>query len=141
LRNTGNPLHKGGFTLLEMLFVLMVIGLLSGLVIPRFANSYQRKEAQAQREGLEAQLRELPRRVRLMGRPIVLPAESAIRDLGDGKAPFDVPEGWKMAFAPPLEISIMGVCSGSTVELENLGDPSLSVRLAVARGSCDIAAI
>ena len=44
----------GGFTLLELLVVILIIGLLTGIVAPRFLGQVARSEATAARAQLEA---------------------------------------------------------------------------------------
>jgi general secretion pathway protein G len=130
-----------GFTLLEMLFVLMVVGLMAGLTIPRFAGSYLLRELTAQRGDIEDQLRELPRRVRLNARPLELPADLKLLDLGDGKPPLRVPPGWDVRFTPPLEISLLGACAPTVVSISHTENEALSVSYQIARLSCEISPV
>lgn len=132
---------RRGFTLLEMLFVLFVVGLLAGLTIPRFTASYQSREHKAQRGDIEDQLRELPRRVRLQAHPLSLPADLKLADLGDGAPPLRLPSGWALGFDPPLEISLMGACSASKLVLNHRDAVELTVRYQVARLTCDLTAL
>ncbi len=128
----------GGFTLLEMLFVLFVVGLLVSLTVPRFATGYQQREFLAQRADLEDQLRELPRRVRLSAHPLQLPSDLKLPDLGDGSAPLRLPPGWEIAFDPALQISLLGACSSSRVSLKLLSDRALSAEYKLAPISCEL---
>jgi hypothetical protein len=122
-----------------MLFVLMVVGLMSSLAIPRFAGSYFLRELTTQRSDIEDQLRELPRRVRLNAHPLELPADAKLKDLGDGKPPLLLPSGWEVSFAPPLEISLLGACAPSVVTISNADNAALTVRYQIALLSCEIA--
>lgn len=124
-----------------MLFVLFVVGLLASLTIPRFATSYQLRELMAQRNDIEDQLRELPRRVRLSAHPLELPADLKLPDLGDGVAPLRLPPGWVLGFDPSLEISLLGACSPSRVVLTHRDAPALTERYQVARYTCEISAL
>ena len=121
--------------------MLFVVGLLASLTIPRFAASYQLRELTAQRSEIEDQLRELPRRVRLSARPLELPADLKLLDLGDGIAPLRVPSGWKLGFEPSLEISLLGACSPSTVQIAHKDMPLLTARYQIARFTCEISAL
>lgn len=132
--------HRG-FTLLEMLFVLFVVGLLASLTIPRFAASYQARELNAQRDDIEDQLRELPRRVRLQAHPLSLPADLKLVDLGDGVPPLRLPDGWELGFDPPLEISLMGACSLSKLVLSHRAAVELTARYQVSKITCDLTAL
>lgn len=136
-----STLPQDGFTLLEMLFVLFVVGLLASLTIPRFATSYQLRELTAQRSDIEDQLRELPRRVRLSAHPLELPADLKLPDLGDGVAPLRLPPGWELGFEPSLEISLLGACSSSRVQITHADTPMLTARYQIARFTCEISAL
>lgn len=110
-------LCQSGFTLLEMLFVMLVVGLLVGLTAPRFGAGIDRYEIRSQREHIEDQLRQLPRRVRLAARSLELPQQSLLSDLGDGAPVLDLPPGWTIAFSPPLVISRLGACNETKIVL------------------------
>lgn len=130
----------GGFTLLEMLFVLFVVGLLVSLTVPRFSAGYQQRELLAQRADIEDQLRELPRRVRLSVHPLQLPLDLKLPDLGDGSAPLRLPSGWEITFDPALQISLLGACSSSSVSLRLDAHPALSAQYKLAPISCELSA-
>ena len=127
-----------GFTLLEMLFVLVVVGLLVGLTVPRFAAGLEQRELIAQRADIEDQLRELPRRVRLNAHPVLLPLDLKQPDIGDGFAPLRLPPGWQIAFAPSLEISLLGTCSASKVLVSQQDNPGMDVAYQIAPLSCEL---
>ncbi len=129
---------RRGFTLLEMLFVLVVVGLLVGLTVPRFAAGLEQRELIAQRADIEDQLRELPRRVRLNAHPVLLPLDLKKPNIGDGMAPLRLPPGWQIAFTPPLEISLLGTCSASKVLVSQQDNPGMDTAYQIAPLSCDL---
>jgi prepilin-type N-terminal cleavage/methylation domain-containing protein len=130
-----------GFTLLEMLFVMFVVGLLVGLIAPRFASRIDAIERFSQRQELEDQLRQLPRRVRLAGRGIELPKDVALANLGDGEPVLKVPEGWAVGFEPPLMIGVNGACSASSVSLTTPEPKELPSRYRIAELSCELSPV
>ena len=73
-----------GFTLLEVLFVVFIVGLLTSLLAPRIGASLSSFEAVSQRRLIEDQLLQLPRRVRYIGRGLELPRDQEKKDIGDG---------------------------------------------------------
>lgn len=135
------PRALRGFTLLEMLFVLVVVGLLTGLIVPRISGSYQMRELIAQRHSIEDQLNQLPRRVRLTAYPLALPADLDLADLGDGRSALQLADGWQISFAPSLEISIMGTCSDSTVQLTNQFNVTVSQSYQIEGLHCALSAL
>lgn len=129
---------RTGFTLLEMLFVLVVVGLLVGLTVPRFAAGLEQRELIAQRASIEDQLRELPRRVRLIAHPVRFPEDLKLADLGDGLAPLRLPLGWKITFKPDLEISMLGTCSASSVLVTHPENPGMDSSYLITSLSCEL---
>lgn len=100
-----------------MLFVMLIVGLLVGLTAPRFGAGIDKYETSSQREYIEDQLRQLPRRVRLSARGLELPKEQQLPDLGDGDPALVLPQGWTLSFTPPLIISRLGACNGTILTL------------------------
>ncbi len=127
-----------GFTLLEMLFVMFIISLMFGLVAPRFGAGLDRYELLSQRKDIEDQLRQLPRRVRLSARPLELPGDIKLADLGDGAPPLLVPPGWQLSFTPPMLISRNGACSASVAELIASENIEASARYQVTELTCEL---
>jgi prepilin-type N-terminal cleavage/methylation domain-containing protein len=127
-----------GFTLLEMVFVLFVIGLLVGLVAPRIGVQVDRFESKAVREEIEDQIRQLPRRIRLTGRSLELPKNLDVADIGDGQPVLSIPSGWIISFEPPLLLGANGACTESRITLKapNADEPYIQYR--VAELSCEL---
>ena len=69
------PPGQAGFTLLEMLVVLFIVGLMAGMVGPRFGAQIERLDRESRARQIEDQLQQLPRRVRLAGRSLILPKD------------------------------------------------------------------
>lgn len=127
-----------GFTLLEILFVMFISGLLIALVGPRFGGRMEAYEQNYQFQGIEDALRQLPRRARLMGKPLELPRDLAFSDLGDGRPALTLPEGWQMIVTPPLQISPLGACSGARIRVQPADAESSPRNYAVAEPGCDL---
>lgn len=127
-----------GFTLLEMLFVMFIIGLLTSLMAPRLGGNIDHFEALSQRKALEDQLRQLPRRARYAGRKIELPKDLVVADIGDGGPALSLVAGWSLRAEPPLLISPGGACSATVLELVSASDASVTTRYSVADLSCEI---
>jgi len=106
-----------GFTLLELLLVLFIIGLLVALVGPRFGGYFEVYERHYQYREIEDGFRQLPRRARLASKSLVLPRDLSLTDLGDGMPPLALPEGWRLEITPPLLISPLGACSGARIDI------------------------
>ena len=127
-----------GFTLLEMLFVMFIVGLLTSLMAPRLGANLDHYEALSQRKELEDQFRQLPRRARYVARDVQLPRDLAVTDLGDGSPALTLPAGWHFEASPPVSISSNGACSASKVALTSETDPQASATYSVAEISCEL---
>lgn len=127
-----------GFTLLEMLFVLAIMGLLVGLTVPRYAGNMRQRELAAERQTVETRLVSLPRRARLTGVNLVLPADLNKTDLGDGEAVLPVPQGWQLTFEPAWAITLHATCSTSLIELSRKDDPTQRYRYRTSEPDCEL---
>ena len=124
--------------MLEMLFVMFIVGLLTSLMAPRLGGNIDHFEALSQRKALEDQLSQLSRRIRYVGKGVELPKDVSLADIGDGKPAVSLPEGWSLKAAPALLISPSGACSASELELVSANDASVTTRYRVAELSCEI---
>lgn len=113
----GNPegLHRAacarGFTLLELLVVLVLLGLITGLVAPLAANGLQAARERAVAAELAALMEALP--VRAFGAAV----EQTYDSQALGRLLGDLPAGWELQVDPPLNYSPSGVASGGSVSL------------------------
>jgi general secretion pathway protein G len=100
-----------GFTLLEIMVVLVLLGLITSLVAPRLGTLYQSLVLREQRDDLILQVQGLPYRAFRMGREFRLGSSDE-----PGAQPLDVPEGWKLESDEPVVVKASGVCIGGTLQ-------------------------
>ena len=133
---------ENGFTLLEMMFVMFIVSLLIGLTSSRYSNSIERFSLRSERQALEDQIHQLPRRARMLARPVELPKDLTIKDLGDGQPALNIPEQWQLSFNPPLIIARSGACSESLITLrlknDQQSEPATIMRYTINEFSCDL---
>lgn len=121
-----------------MLFVMFVVSLLVGLTAPRFGAGIDRYETHSQKQNIEDQLRQLPRRARLAARSVELPKDLKLNILGDGEPVLNISLGWTISFDPPLVISRLGSCSGTEVRLQSSNQIEASTRYKITDLSCEL---
>ena len=137
-----------GFTLLELLVVLALVGLVAAIAFPNLERMAASLTRTTERDHILDQFAGLGRRALHGGRNYVvfgtgdtadaawsgLPGEGAMGAGRDGAPevaglprdgyepyPIDVPEGWEIRLAPPLVIRANGVCLGAVLTLRRQG--------------------
>lgn len=108
-----------GFTLLEMVVVLAILGLVAGVAIPSTVRGIQSWRRQAQLDALLDQVRGLPARARASGTAIEIDAAT----LAGQDAPLRVEDGWRVVAPTPWRVRANGACEGGTLELEGSAAP------------------
>ena len=143
-----------GFTLLELVVVLLLLALVTAIAVPNLGRLYEGVVRSTERDYILDQFTGLGRRAMQQGRTYVIfgtggsppagPAEpgGAGRRPGDpepalgpaarpGHEPhvIDLPEGWEISLDEPLVIRANGVCLGAELTLRHRGAVNLRIRL------------
>jgi general secretion pathway protein G len=111
-------LTSRGYTLLELLVVILLLGVISGLAIPRLYALYESATRAFEREDLRRQIAALGYRAYVEARGFTLGDEedTSLRSL-----PLAPPDGWQVAVTKPIAYHSNGVCSGGTLMLKHGG--------------------
>lgn len=139
-----------GFTLLEVLIVLALVGMLAAVSLPQFSVIQDRLAFTLSRDTFESELNGLSYSAFKQGRPMILAgvyprkpgaeqvlpgeADSVFKEvlflqpgelktllpLNAVEAKFDVPEDWSLTVSEPIVYQASGYCTGGKIEI-NVG--------------------
>ncbi|MEE4212743.1 MAG: type II secretion system protein [Parvularcula sp.] len=112
-----------GFTLIETLAALGVIGVMLAIVLPNLTRGLDRSAIYAAKIGFAAEVQHLRRRAFREGRDIVVAAPG-----GEGVL-VGLEEGWSYRLNAPIVIDASGRCSGGVVSLFNRQGLTTELRL------------
>lgn len=116
------PRRSEGFTLLELLVVLTLLGLLTSMVLPRLATLYNRWQVVYERDDILMNLQALGYQVLQQGtdfqlhQPLNLTKTTAVKPL-----PFELPDDWLLYTKTPIQFLENGICLGGTLYLQHEG--------------------
>lgn len=99
----------GGFTLLELLLVLTLVALLTGVVAPRMWQWVQSARTRAGVDSARAELEALPMRAFTSAKRVNVNAEG----------PLPLRSGWRLELATPLVYDANGMTAGSRVRIRD----------------------
>lgn len=101
-----------GFTLLELLVVLAIVGLSAGIMVPALSRAVDAAQERAWTQELGAALAALPLKAFHGGQPLQLDA-GAVRAL----LPDQLPPGAEITLLEPLRYSAMGMARGGLLRV------------------------
>ena len=127
--------RRQGFTLIEMMAVLVLFAMLSAIVLPSFQRWFDGLDDRVQSTELASRLQRLHARTALLSQAFVLTPETAAHPLADGQPAFALPAGWRLADGSALPFSAAGLCAPAALELRSR---TASLVLRVGEGSCGV---
>lgn len=102
-----------GFTLLEMLMVLTLVGLLASMVVPNIARQIKVRTLESERQEILKALTLLPLHAMNSGQTVQVQGPLA----GPLNQPFNVPEGWLVDIQPVLVITSSPSCNAVSIRI------------------------
>lgn len=129
-RAGGSAAKAHGFTLLEMIVVLAILGLATAMVAPSMIHGIDSWRRQSQLDVLLDQIRGLPAHARARG----LAIEISDASLGSDAPPLQVGDGMQLQVPETWRVQANGVCDGGRLLLSTNG---LQRELTVAAPFCE----
>lgn len=125
-----------GFTLIEMMAVLVIFGLLTAVALPNFERWYASTQDRVHASELAVRLQKLYARAALLGQTIELDNSSAAKPMADGAAALDMPGGWAIAEGQRLLVNGSGFCSPASITFVSAKQ---RVTLEITNQQCEVA--
>jgi len=107
-----------GYTLLELLVVLLLLSLVTGLIMPRINNLYDSAVRAFQLQDVLQQVSGLGYQAYQQGKNWRLgQTEDSVDNLPE--PPLTMPEGWAISADSPIDYYSNGICTGGIIILQN----------------------
>lgn len=131
--------QNAGFTLIEMVAVMALVAMMSGIAVPAMQRWFDSISARAQLSEVSIQFQRLAARAALLSQTVVLSKHSWREKMSDGEAALALPEGWAITSEAAVTFFHSGVCDGGSIDL--LGPKQRRVQLQIARVTCDVSTV
>lgn len=118
-----------GFTLIEILVVLAIVGLMTGIALPRLTALYVSVENSSQRRLIQDQIEGLGYLAYARGKSILLETTDTSRSPSN-ENPIQLPPGWRIDVLKPLRYSSQGICEGGKLTISDPAGGKAAFRLA-----------
>jgi prepilin-type N-terminal cleavage/methylation domain-containing protein len=127
MRSVISPRAEGGFTLIELVVALAVVGLILTVTLPRMSGWLDRFGFASKEQRVHDCLAGLAETARRGGRTVYLRSSGKSAKAADSAA-IELPSGWTLTVEPPIIFRYDGVCTGGTARV-TFPEGELSYRL------------
>jgi len=125
-----------GYTLLEILMVLALLGLLSGIAMPKLTAVYSGVQWANERDDVLRQIAGLGFSAFRQGQEFEL---KHYPEAGSEILPLKLPSGWELEAIPPIRYKSNGICLGGRLRMI-CGERSLMLQIRAPQGQPEVIA-
>ena len=118
-----------GFTLMEILIVLAIIGLLASITMPNMQKLSSSLEISTQKSTLKSELGQLSYRAYVNGESFELSHATLSKKLADNQETLLIPAGCDIKVPRPVQFSFNGICTGGSILITDSDGVTESVQL------------
>ena len=133
-QRVGGPCREGGFTLIELIVVLVLLGLIAGLVLPNMQGLFASATRNTERDRILDQFATLGAQAMRHGKDYVVLGTDASTTPpvfeNFEPYPLTVPPDWQVKLDAPILVRANGVCLGGYVTLLRPDMPPVEFDLA-----------
>lgn len=109
-----------GFTLMEMMVVMVLLGLIASIALPNFERWFNSTQQRVDGSLITLQVQNLLSRSAILNQSLELTSITQSQKLIDGKPALDLPPGWTLRSQDQLNINGSGYCVPATVTFISL---------------------
>jgi prepilin-type N-terminal cleavage/methylation domain-containing protein len=125
-----------GFTLIEMMAALTLLGLIAGLLLPNFQRWYASTQDRVNASAIAIQLQKLYARSALLSQDHELSQATSAQMLADGQPALSLPLGWQIAPQQSLRIPASGYCQAGRIDI--VGPHNARLRFNIQAPHCEV---
>lgn len=104
-----------GFTLVEMMAVMVLLGLLAGIILPNFERWFESTQDKVSATEIASNVQKLLIRSALLEEDFLLETSNIGKLLSDGQPALTLPSGWRMQEDQQLNVWRSGICDHAEI--------------------------
>jgi prepilin-type N-terminal cleavage/methylation domain-containing protein len=120
---------KRGFTLIEMMVVVVLMGLVASVALPNFERWFASTQQRVDASRIAMQVQNLLARAAILNQSLDLTSTNAKQVLADGKPALDLPAGWTLKAQDVLAIYGSGYCVPAEINFVSTANQKVNIKI------------